>query len=234
MDVEQVQPDDATIAFNDMRDKLAGLTRAVDSMAGEWKALDIPDYTETFDKVAEELAATAEQLEAMAAKPGLKLTPASLSDAIIKASSAARAEDHVALAGATKTFRETQQSIASVIASARTAERQTQHIKRMTAIGFVAGMLIFAVLPGPIIRALPTSWHLPERMAAKALGTDAWEGGQRLMMLAHPEHWNQISIADRILRANDRTLSDCASSAAKSRKFVRCTVTVSPDVATDK
>lgn len=67
MESELIDPggDDATRAFNEVRDRLAGLTRAVDSMAGEWKALVIPDYQPTLEKMADTLAANGETLDAL-------------------------------------------------------------------------------------------------------------------------------------------------------------------------
>ena len=67
--------DTATAAFVEMRDSFSTLARAVSSLSGEWKALVIPDYSKTLEKVAVELKATADQLGQWAEKPALKLTP---------------------------------------------------------------------------------------------------------------------------------------------------------------
>jgi hypothetical protein len=45
--------DPATKAFIEMRNAVAGMTMAVNKMAGEWNALEIPDYTETLGKMAD-------------------------------------------------------------------------------------------------------------------------------------------------------------------------------------
>jgi hypothetical protein len=223
--------DTATAAFVEMRDSFSTMARAVNCLSGEWKALVIPDYSKTLEKVAMELKATADQLGKWAEKPALKLTPQALGDAIIKAGEMARAEDHAALAKATKAIDQTEKDMTGALVSARTAQAQDKRLRRVSVNCMIAGMILWAILPGPIIRAMPASWHLPERMAARAMGTDAWDGGQRLMMFAHPDHWNRLSLADRILRANDGVLSGCANAAAKSGKFVRCTITVSPEAA---
>jgi hypothetical protein len=223
--------DNATIAFVEMRDSFSTMARAVSSLSGEWKALVIPDYSKTLEKVAMELKATADQLGQWAEKPALKLTPQALSDAIIKAGSAARVEDHAALNTAIKAFNQTEKDMTGALVSARTAQAQDKRLRRVSVNCVIAGIVLWAIVPGMVIRAMPASWHLPELMAARAMGTDAWDGGQRLMMFAHPDHWNRLSLADRILRANDGVLSGCANAAAKNGKFVRCTITVSPEAA---
>jgi Family of unknown function (DUF6118) len=226
MSVEVEQADSATRAFTDMRDKIAGLTRAVDSMAGEWKALVIPDYSQTLEKVAMELKATADQLGQWAEKPALKLTPQALGEAIIKAGSAARADDHAALDKAIKAINQTEKDMTASLVSVRTAQAQDKRLRRVSINCLIAGMVLWAVVPGPIIRALPASWHLPERLAARTLGTDAWDGGQRLMMFANPDGWNAISLAGRILNENYKALLNCERLAQKKREAVHCDMVI--------
>jgi hypothetical protein len=134
--------DTATIAFVEMRDSFSTMARAVSSLFGEWKALVIPDYSKTLEKVAMELKANADQLEKWAEKPALKLTPQALSDAIIKAGSAARAEDHVALDKAIKAFNQTEKDMTSALVSARTAQAQDLRLRRVSINCMLAGMVI--------------------------------------------------------------------------------------------
>jgi Family of unknown function (DUF6118) len=197
MSVEVEQADSATRAFIDMRDKIAGLTRAVDSMAGEWKALVIPDYSKTLEKVAMELAATAEQLEALAEKPGLKLTPTSLSEAITNAGKAARAEDHAALDRAISALNQTEKEMTGALVSARTAQAQDKRLRHVSINCMIAGMILWAILPGPIIRAMPASWHLPERLAARAIGADMEQAGARLRAVADADRRTKTPPVDR-------------------------------------
>jgi hypothetical protein len=228
MTVEVEQADSATRAFTDMRDKIAGLTRAVDSMAGEWKALEIPDYSKTLEKVAMELKANADQLEKWTEKPALKLTPQALSDAIIKAGSAARAEDHAALTTAVKALNQTEKDMTGALISARTAQAQDKRLRRVSINCMIAGIILWAVIPGPIIRAMPASWHLPERVAARVLGTNAWEGGQRLMVFANPDGWGSLAMVGRATQPSVQAIKACVELATKSRKPVRCSILVSP------
>ena len=38
-----------------------------------------------------------------------------------------------------------------------------------------------AIVAGPLVRLMPSSWLWPERMAARSLRMPMWEGGQRMM-----------------------------------------------------
>jgi Family of unknown function (DUF6118) len=223
-----VAEDPAARAFNEVRDKLAGLTRAVDSMAGEWKALEIPDYSATLEKIAKEMKVNADYIESLSNKPALQLTPQSLSDAIIKAGAASRSADHAALATATTAFQSAEQSIAKSLASARTAMEQDKRLKKVSINCLIAGMIAGAIFPALISNAMPGNWHLPERMAALAVGTDAWGAGQRLMMFDSPDRWNAIVHADQSLRTNEKVWAACNASARRSGKPVSCAITVKP------
>jgi hypothetical protein len=123
----------------------------------------------------------------LADKPGLRLTPDALSDAIARAGATVRADDHAALTSAIKAFAQSEKAVTGSLASARTAADQDKRLKRIGLNCTIAGMIIWAILPGMVIRAMPESWQLPERMTAKAIGADPGLAGQRLMMFAHPE-----------------------------------------------
>jgi Family of unknown function (DUF6118) len=221
--------DGATIACVEMRDSFSTLARAVSSLSGEWKALVIPDYSKTLEKVAMELKANADQLEKWAEKPALKLTPQALGEAIIMAGSAARSDDHVALDKAIKAINQTEKDMTGALVSARTAQAQDKRLRRVSINCMIAGMVIWAILPGMIIRAVPASWHLPERVAARMLGTDAWDGGQRLMMFANPDGWASLAMVGSATAKSRAAIAACSKLAERSRQPVRCTIDVISD-----
>ena len=51
----------------------------------------------------------------------------------------------------------------------------------MAAAGVVFGIVFWVSLSGPIARALPASWLVPERMAAASLRLDRYDAGLRLI-----------------------------------------------------
>lgn len=229
MDVENEQADDATIAFIEVRDKLAGLTRAVDSMAGEWKALAIPDYQPTLEKMADTLAANGETLDEVAEMPALQLGPQELGAAIIKAGKDARAADHDAIATATAALESEARALRGALATARTASDQRKMIKSVAAGVFLAGALFWATAGGLVARMMPESWRLPERMAARTLRLDRWQSGQRLMATANADAWNRIRAAANIEGDNRQAIERCTATAARRRADVPCTIVIKPE-----
>ena len=67
----------------------------------------------------------------------------------------------------------------------------------------VLGLLLYAMLAGPIARMMPVIWLWPESMATRALGEkSAWDAGQRLMQTAAPESWGLIVAAAPLADGN--------------------------------
>jgi hypothetical protein len=57
-------------------------------------------------------------------------------------------------------------------------------------------MVLFAILPGAIARSLPVSWAVPERIAARMLGSSMWAAGEDMMVKANPDRWQRIVAQD--------------------------------------
>ena len=108
----------------------------------------------------------------------------------------------------------------------RSAERQRQWLIWTTAGGFVAGMLLLAVIAGPVVRATPESWHWPERMAASILGMDEETAGVRLIKTAAPERWRDIVAGYQIISDNRAAIAQCARSEAKTAGMIRCAIEI--------
>ena len=54
----------------------------------------------------------------------------------------------------------------------------------------LAGCLLWSVLPGFVARILLTSWHLPERLAARTVREPTlWEAGTRILYADSPAAW---------------------------------------------
>ena len=123
--------DPASKEFRKLKREVGLLRIAVEKLADEPASIVIPDYTETLEGISEQMQATADQLAKWAEKPALRLTPQALSDAIVKAGTDARADDHSALAKATSTMRETERRIADVVVSARTGLRHNRCARKL-------------------------------------------------------------------------------------------------------
>jgi Family of unknown function (DUF6118) len=181
------ESDPAAKAFIEMRNAVAGMTMAVNKMAGEWNALEIPDYTETLGKMATNFETLAEELEELSSKPALELTPETLAKQIAAAGAVARKAEQESLASAMATFVKLGSEMAGFLASARTENEQNKWVLGFGGLCLTFGLVAATALPGPIYRAMPESWHWPEKAAANVLDRDMWDAGERLQAVAYPK-----------------------------------------------
>ena len=218
---------DAAAAFGHMAARLALLEAAITGLAAQQSAIDIPDYSETLGEIATDVEDAAEALEKLAASPLLALTPEQVARQISQAGKEVREADHVALTRAQTAMDGWARSIGGALALARTAEAQRQQLIRAGSVGMLVGAMVWAILPGPIARALPTSWHLSERMAARTLGGNMWSGGERLLQTADPDRWGDVLTGSRIMHDNRKKIVECLKSKAANDK-ARCLIRVNP------
>ncbi len=232
MEQELIDPsanDPASKAFDRLRREVTTMRLALEHLADAPGKIEIPDYSATLEKLARATQANASHIEVMSDKPGLKLTPETLSDAIIKAGSASRVADHAALANATTAFQNAHQTLTKSLVSDRTANEQDKRLKKVSINCLIAGIVIWAIVPGPIARAVPASWHLPERLAAGALGMDAWNAGQRLMLFADPAEWKAMETTNRVTQKSRDVIAKCRVAANKTRTAKKCSFWFEPE-----
>jgi Family of unknown function (DUF6118) len=214
--------DPAAKAFIEMRNAVAGMTMAVNKMAGEWNALEIPDYTETLGKMATNFEALAEELEELSSKPALELTPDALAKQIAAAGAAARKAEQESLASAMATFVKLGSEMAGFLASARTENEQNKWVLGFGGLCLAFGLVAATVLPGPIYRAMPESWHWPEKRAANVLDRDMWDAGERLQAVADPKRWEARSAIEAATVDSKEAVATCIQAIAKTPKSVQC------------
>jgi len=228
--LEPMQPhpdhDPATLAFEALREEVALVRRAVAGLAAERASIDIPDYSKTLGQIMRASAATAQSMKALAEMPALRLSAKGWSHEIAAAAQEARRSDQQAFAEAQHDLERIAAEMAAHLRSARSAERQRQWLILTTASGIVAGMLLLAIIVGPVVRAMPESWHWPERMAASILGTDDEAAGVRLIKTAAPERWRDIVAGYQIISDNRAAIAQCARSEAKTAKKIRCAIEI--------
>src|SRR3546814_11648890 len=79
--------------------------------------------------------------------------------------------------------------IGNRLASARRGDKQNRRLYLFGGGGLVLGLLLYAVLAGPIARIMPTSWRWPGSMATRILEErNLWDAGQRFMQTDAPEN----------------------------------------------
>ena len=223
--------DPAARAFEDLRAELSLLRRAVERLTAERTELpDAPDYSETLGVISRNLSGTAQRVDALVKSPALSLTPEALNRQIVEAGVAGRSEDRRAIAAARQAIEEIATKMGRQLDSHVVADEQRRRVRRVArarlAAGLAAGALLWAVLAGAIVRAMPASWLWPEWMAARTLRMPMWEGGQHLMRAASPNAFAGVLAGNRLAVANRDALDACHKQAGKAKKAVRCTVQV--------
>jgi len=221
--------DPAAEAFSRLEREMALMRRAVEHLAAEKADITIPDYTITLGEMAQYLNQAQQELKAIAARPTLKLTPKDLAQHIDEAARMVRRSDHEELRGARERYDRAAHALNGVVATVQTADEQRRHLLWAVGGGGLAGCLLWAVLPGVILRALPDSWHGPEMMATHIVGAPSmWQAGERLMRAGNPDGWREVVRIARVWDANRDALQDCEETAAETGEPVRCTVKVTP------
>lgn len=225
-DVE-LDDDPAAEAFARLEGELALMRRAVQHLAAERADIVIPDYGTTLTEMAKRLGEIDECLEDMADHPAMQMTPESIGNRIAAAADSARRSDHDRITQVRNDLHHAAQEMRSVTAHARTAADQRQQLLQVAGGAVLAGILLWSFLPGAIARAMPESWHLPERFATRMVGESTlWDAGARLMQAGDPQAWNALLHAADIQRDNREAIEACRKSAATSRQPVRCTVRI--------
>ena len=221
--------DPAAEAFARLEGEMALMRRAVQHLAAERADIVIPDYGATLTEMAKRMGAISESLKGMAGHPAMQMTPDSIGQRIAAAAEAARRSDQDRISQARSDLAHAAQEMRSVTAHARNAAEQRQQLYQVAGGALLAGILLWSFLPGTIARAMPESWHWPERMAARMVGAASrWDAGARLMQSDSSEAWNALVQAADIQRDNRDAIDACRKTTATSQQPVRCTVKIRP------
>jgi hypothetical protein len=211
------EPQDAAAeAFEALREEVAQLRAVLEGLP-----VTAPDYSPT-------LAAIAQSLAAMEAHPALRLTPDALASQVRQASEAAQQQGRRELANAVQRVDAAGSDLERLAERQRTGREQVRQVAIMTAVGAVAGVIVWVCFSGPIARALPAGWSVPERMAAATLHLDRWAAGAQLMQSANPQGWVHIAEGAKLERENRAALEACWRAAEKAGRSQRCTILTSP------
>ncbi len=227
MDEEEIDP--AAEAFARLEGEIAMMRRAVRDLATEKAAIEIPDYSATLGEIAQHLQAATETLDMLASKPAMELTPENMAQRLDRAARQARQTDQELIRTAGRRYDDAIGELRGIVASARHAADQREYLTWAASGGVIAGCLLWAILPGPIARALPESWHMPEKIATRVLHEPTiWEGGVRLLQVGSPAAWRAISDAAEMRYNNREAIDHCEQRAAKSKQPTRCLVEIMP------
>ena len=221
------ETDPATEAFARLEGEMAMVRHTVQNMARERADIVIPDYTATLGQMADQLAQVSKTLTAIGNKPAIELTPEDIAAQIKRASLDMLRDSSDLFRQGRKDLDLATGRLAAIVGGVRTEGEQKRQTWRFAGIGLAAGMLLWSILPGTIARAMPESWHWPERMAERALGESSrWNAGSRMMQTADPLAWHALVAAADMQRDNRDKIEDCRKRANSSGKDVSCTLQI--------
>ena len=227
MDEEDIDP--AAAAFTRLEGEIAMMRRAVQQLAAEKAAIQIPDYSSTLGEISQQLEVATDTLDTLASKPAMELTPETMAQQLDRAARQARQTDQELIRTAGRRHDDAIGELRDIVASGRHAADQREYLIWAASGGVIAGCLLWAILPGPIARALPESWHMPEKIARRVLREPTiWEGGVRLLQVGSPAAWRAISDAAVMRHDNKEEIAACEKRASKAKRSIRCTIEVKP------
>jgi hypothetical protein len=180
----------AAHAFAELRGEISLLRRAVERLTDERASQ--PDYAPSLEAISKRMEDVGVWVERVSEKPALKLTPEKIAREIATAGTSSRERDQQILERAAGGMDAATARVDAALARARSAVEQDRELLRNRVAFAVAGMVLFSILPGAIARSLPASWAVPERIAARMLGTDMWHAGEQMMAKADPERRERI------------------------------------------
>lgn len=215
--------DDPALAFERLRGEVSLLRHAVEALTTARESVDIPDYEPTLERTEKVLGILVQQVDAVRKSPAMTLTPENMGGRLNASVAEATRELRAQVQATDAVLRSAAHDLQSMVASARRGEEQNRWLYIVGTSGVVLGLLLYAVLAGPIARWTPDSWRWPERMATRVLdeGT-VWDAGQRLMQTAAPESWGVIVAAAPLADGNREAIQACREQAEKAKKPVRC------------
>jgi hypothetical protein len=210
--------DDPAAAFEALRAEVAALRN---SLGANGDGRVAPDYAPTLGKMAAALA----KIEA---HPALQLTPEAFAYQVRQARDAAQQQSSRDMSAAIQRVDAAGAGLERLSERQRTGREQVRQVAIMTAVGAVAGVIVWVGFSGPIARALPSNWSVPEKMAAATLHLAPWPAGAQLMRTADPAAWNDLAAASQLERANWEKLEACRRAALKAGRPQACLIILAP------
>lgn len=221
------EQDAAADAFARLEGEVAMMRRAVERLSTERADIDVPDYSDTLGEMARHLDKLSKATAGLAARPAMDLTPETMAQRIRQAARQAHEADQARIRAAEQRYDKAAYELRGIIGTIRAVRDQREYMLWTLCGGIFVGCLLWAILPGMIARALPESWHMPEKIATRVLREPSlWEGGARLMRVGSPETWRAISDAAEMRQQNREKIETCEKAARKAGKPVRCSIDV--------
>jgi hypothetical protein len=214
----QDEPEDAAAeAFEALRAEVTQLRAGVEGLSAAIKGQVSTDYAPT-------LGAIAKTLTAIEAHPALQIAPETFAHRLRETTELSTQQGRRELGTAVQRVVTAGADLERLASGWRTGREQVRQVAIMTGVGAVVGVIVWVCFSGPLARALPAGWYVPERMAAATLRLDRWEAGGRLMQSASPQGWARMEVASELGQAGTKVLNDCRAEAARTGRAQHCTL----------
>jgi len=221
------ESDPATEAFARLEGEMAMVRHTVQNMARERADIFIPDYTATLGQMADQLAQVSKTLTAIGSMPAIELTPEDIAVQIKRASLDMLRDSSDLFRHGRKDLDLATGRLAAIVGRVRAEDEQKRQTWRFAGVGLAAGILLWSILPGTIARAMPESWHWPERMARKAVGEPTIvEAGIQLIRSQNPEAWEELAEAQSVLSENQEVIERCKERARVAERSTSCSIQI--------
>uniref|UniRef100_UPI0025DB2D93 hypothetical protein n=1 Tax=uncultured Phenylobacterium sp. TaxID=349273 RepID=UPI0025DB2D93 len=166
--------DAAAEAFEALRAEVTQLRAGVEGLSAAIQGKASTDYAPT-------LGAIAKSLTAIEAHPALQIAPETFAYRLREATELSTQQGRRELGSAVQRVVTAGADLERLASGWRTGREQGRQVAIMTAIGAGVGVILWVCFSGPIARALPAGWYVPERMAAATMRLDRREAGERIM-----------------------------------------------------
>ena len=134
--------DEAAAAFEDLRQEIALMRRALAGLSAERASIEVPDYSQTLGQMGKALNAILRTNKEFAEAPALRMNAQNWAEQIAAASRTARQADRESLDRARSEFDEMSRAMSASLDSARTADKQLTWLLCTTGGGLVVGIVI--------------------------------------------------------------------------------------------
>lgn len=214
----------AAEAFEHLRSEVALLRRAVEGMAAAPVEGAAPDYSPTLAGLRKAIDDVGTHVEALAANP--PVTSLQLTTGLAAVAAHGRSEGQRDITQARAALEKGVRDLAAAAGAIRAIRVDRRKLVAASLAGVVVGVGAWIGLSGPIARALPDTWQLPERMAAATLDLPRWQAGSRLLAKADATAWSALTQSGELVRANAGSIRSCRTNASRRGRPVSCQIEV--------
>ncbi|MEW5684653.1 MAG: DUF6118 family protein [Pseudomonadota bacterium] len=206
-----LQPSDpAADAFERLRLEVALLRRAIEGLAADAGG-DPVDYSPTLAELSGAVADVDAKLGALGERPALALTPEQIGALLHQGTARLLAKPLAELERERAVLGQTTEALRAARQAELARARSWRRLTGFTGAGAGLGVLLAALLTGPLARTLPSGWGVPERLAAATLAESEVSAGDRLLRRSDPSGWQRLQRVRALPEPAWRDFDRCAA-----------------------